>query len=127
MAIRLNHTIVYAKDRAAAAAFLVGLFELPPPAPFGPFLDVVLGNGVTLAFMNAGDGEVQPQHYAFLVSDEDFDRIYGAIVARGLPHWDGPHKATVGINHNDGGRGVYFDDPSGHLLEIITTPYGVPH
>jgi len=126
LAIRLNHTIVYSNDKAAGAAFLVGLFELRPPSPFGPFLDVALGNGVTLAFMDAGEMDVQPQHYAFLVSDEEFDRIYAAIVARGLPHWDGPHKATVGINHNNGGRGVYFDDPSGHLLEIITTPYGVP-
>ena len=69
--------------------------------------------------------EVQTQHYAFLVSDEEFDQIFGRIRERKLEYWADPFKQRRGeINRNDGGRGVYFDDPDGHLLEVLTRPYG---
>ena len=125
MAIQLNHTIVHSKDKRAAADFFVDLFGLPRPKAFYGFLDVDLSNGVTLAFLDAGDMEVQMQHYAFLVSDAEFDAIFGRIRQRKLKYWADPGQREEGrINHHFGGRGVYFQDPSGHLLEIITKPYG---
>ncbi|MBJ8344971.1 VOC family protein [Antrihabitans sp. YC2-6] len=124
MGISFNHTIVFAKDRQESAWFFTTYFGLPDPVQAGPFLAVQLEHGATLDFAQL-DGEVFPQHYAFLVSEADFDAIYGRIVAAGLEHWPDPHSGRSGtINHNDGGRGVYFNDPSGHRLEIITVPYG---
>jgi catechol 2,3-dioxygenase-like lactoylglutathione lyase family enzyme len=123
MTIKLNHTIVYARDKKASANFFAELFALKA-LPFGPFLGVEVGNEVTLDFYD-GEGEVAPQHYAFLVGEEEFDAIFGRIKARGLPYWADPGQSRQGkINRHDGGRGVYFEDPSGHLLEIITRPYG---
>lgn len=126
MAITFNHTIVAARDRRVSAEFLTELFGLPGPQEFGPFLAVTLNHGVSLDYAQAGvDDEIRPQHYAFLVSEEEFDAIYGKIRDRGMQHWADPHGQHPGeINHNDGGRGVYFRDPSGHYLEIITRPYG---
>jgi len=125
MTVKLNHTIVHSRNPRAAAKFYSELFGLPAPVPFGPFLDIEVGNEVTLAFLNSEDMEVQAQHYAFLVSEAEFDEIFGRIRSRGLPYWADPGKARKGkINHHYGGRGVYFEDPSGHLLEIITRPYG---
>lgn len=126
MAIALNHTIVAAKDREVSANFLTELFGLPDPIPFGPFLAVEVANGVSLDYAQLPDAEeFRPQHYAFLVSEDEFDAIYGKISARGMPHWADPRQSRPDqINHNDGGRGVYFLDPSGHYLEIITRPYG---
>jgi extradiol dioxygenase family protein len=81
---------------------------------------------VSLDVANASDvGEVHPQHYAFLVSEQDFDDIFGRIQERGLTYCADPFGGRKGeINPNDGGRGVYWDDPNGHILEIITRPYG---
>jgi catechol 2,3-dioxygenase-like lactoylglutathione lyase family enzyme len=125
MTIKLNHTIVHSRDPRAAADFFAGLFGLPAPKPFGPFLGVQVGNEVTLDFLDAEDMEIQMQHYAFLVSDAEFDQIFGRIQKRGLEYWADPGRKQQGkINHHFGGRGVYFQDPSGHLLEIITKPYG---
>jgi len=124
MSIRLNHTIVHSRDKVESAAFLVEILGLPAPAPFGPFLTVQMDNEVTLDFYDAGR-EIAPQHYAFLVSEMEFDEILGRIRQRGLPFWADPHHHRANeINTNDGGRGAYFDDPSGHNLEIITRPYG---
>jgi catechol 2,3-dioxygenase-like lactoylglutathione lyase family enzyme len=125
MTIKLNHTIVHSDDKRAAAKFFTDLFGLPAARPFGPFLDVEVSNEVTLAFMDADGMEVQTQHYAFLVGETEFDAIFGRIRARGLAYWADPGKQQKGqINRHYGGRGVYFEDPSGHLLEIITRPYG---
>ncbi|MGH8674429.1 MAG: VOC family protein [Burkholderiales bacterium] len=125
MSIRLNHTIVHSDDKRVAARFFTGLFGLSDAKPFGPFLDVEVSNEVTLAFMDADGMDVQTQHYAFLVSEREFDEIFGRMQARGLAYWADPGKRQKGeINRHYGGRGVYFDDPSGHLLEIITRPYG---
>ena len=126
MAIAFNHTIVAAHDRAASATFLTELFGLPTALEFGPFLAVELEHGVSLDFAQVPAGEeIRPQHYAFLVSDDDFDAIYGRIREQGVQHWADPRGAREGeINHNHGGRGVYFQDPGGHYLEILTRPYG---
>ena len=123
MPVQLNHTIVGATDRVAAATFLSAILGLDDPVPFGPFHGVEMANGVTLDFMDAD--EVTPQHYAFLVTEDEFDEIWGRIKERGLDWWADPHQHQKGeINTNDGGRGVYFEGPDGHLYEIITRPYG---
>ena len=125
MTVKLNHTIVHSRDPRAAANFFAEVFGLDKPVPFGPFLDVEVGNEVTLAFLDAEDMEIQVQHYAFLVSEPEFDQIFGRVKARGLKYWADPGQKQEGqINRHYGGRGVYFQDPSGHLLEIITKPYG---
>jgi catechol 2,3-dioxygenase-like lactoylglutathione lyase family enzyme len=124
MTIELNHTIVYSRDKRESSDFLAVLFGLPDPVAWGPFLAIRVANQVTLDFLEA-DGEIAPQHYCFLVGEDEFDQIFGRIQARGLPYWADPGHDTPGeINTHDGGRGVYFDDPSGHILEIITRPYG---
>ena len=124
MTVQLNHTIVHATDRDASAAFLSEILGRPAPSEYGPFLVVEVDNGVSLDFMQV-DEVAGPQHYAFLVSEEDFDAIFGRIQERGLSYWADPHGHRPGeINHNDGGRGVYWPDPDGHWLEIITRPYG---
>jgi catechol 2,3-dioxygenase-like lactoylglutathione lyase family enzyme len=124
MSVQLNHTIIESRDRQEAATFLAEILGLPEPAPYGPFLVVQADNGVSLDVIQA-DGPVHPQHYAFLVSEEEFDQIFDRIKSRGLEYWADPFRREPGrINHNDGGRGVYWSDPNGHALEIITRPYG---
>jgi catechol 2,3-dioxygenase-like lactoylglutathione lyase family enzyme len=125
MAVQLNHTIVHVPDKRASATFVADILGLPAPTPFGPFLVVDVENGVSLDFYDE-EGTVRPQHYAFLVSEDDFDAIFGRIRERGLGFWADPAKRRPGeINHNDGGRGVYWEEPGGrHFLEIITRPYG---
>ncbi len=125
MSIQLNHTIVAARDGEAAARWFAEMFGMDPPMHFGPFWQVDTANGVSLDFASSGDGEIVPQHYAFLVTEDEFDQIYGRIVERGMEHWADPRTSRPGqINHNDGGRGVYFMNEDGHFLEIITRPYG---
>lgn len=124
MAVQLNHTIVSARDSRVSATFMAEILGLPEPTRFGPFLMVEADNGVALDFMDA-DGEITPQHYAFLISEPEFDEIFGRIQARDLPYWADPGRAQPGqINHGDGGRGFYFVDPDGHFLEVLTRPYG---
>ena len=124
MTVRLNHTIVAARDKQRSAAFLTEILGLPDAKPFGPFSVVEVDNGASLDFHDT-EGEITPQHYAFLIEEDDFDEIFGRIRERKLPYWADPFKRQSGeINRNDGGRGVYFDDPDGHLLEVITRPYG---
>ena len=126
MTISFNHTIVASRDKRESAEFLAELFGLPDPTPFGRFMVVALEHGVSLDYADVAEGEeIRRQHYAFLVSEEDFDAIYGKIKSRGLQHWADPRQDRPGeINHSDGGRGVYFPDPSGHAMEILTRPYG---
>ncbi|WP_438021037.1 VOC family protein [Sorangium sp. So ce315] len=124
MSVQLNHTIVPARDKKTSATFLSEILGLAAPVPFGHFLAVQLANGVTLDFVDSPN-EFQPMHYAFLVSEAEFDEIFGRIRERKLQYWADPRAQRPGeINHNDGGRGVYFPDPDGHFLEIITRPYG---
>ena len=124
MTVKLNHTIVHARDKRASAAFLSEILGLPAPVPFGPFMGVQTGNEVTLDFLET-DEEFITEHYAFLVSEAEFDEIFGRIRERKLPYWADPARHERGkINTRDGGRGIYFEDPNGHLLEILTRPYG---
>ncbi len=124
MTIKLNHTIVAARDKRRSATFLAELLGLPAPVAFDHFLGVQLGNDVTLDFLDTA-GKIHPQHYAFLISEAEFEEIFGRISARGLTYWADPARRHPGqINTRDGGRGLYFEDPSGHLLEVLTRPYG---
>ena len=124
MAVQLNHTIVHARNKHESATFLADLLGLPPPKPFGPFLIVEVANGVSLDFIDNGDAPMVTEHYAFLVSDEEFDEIFARIRERGLPYWADPGKQRPNqYNTHFGGRGLYWEDPSGHYLEIITRPY----
>ncbi|MGY1743638.1 MULTISPECIES: VOC family protein [unclassified Blastococcus] len=123
MPVRLDHTIVAARDRWRSAAFLAEVLGRPAPTAYGPFAVVALDNGVSLDFM--AEETVTPRHYAFLVGEEEFDAILGRIRERGLPFWADPFQRSPGaVNTADGGRGVYWHDPDGHVLEILTVPYG---
>jgi extradiol dioxygenase family protein len=124
MAIELNHTIVHALDPAESAAFFAEVLGLSAPRPFGHFVVVQTANGVSLDFA-ASQAPITAQHYAFLVSEREFDAVFARIQERKLQFWADPQARRPGeINHNDGGRGLYFQDPAGHYLEIITRPYG---
>ncbi len=124
MPVQLNHTIVHTTDQARSARFLTDLLGLPEAVRFGPFLVVEVANGVSLDYLTVS-GPITSQHYAFLVTEEEFDQIFGRIQDQGLEYWADPHHSQPQqINRNDGGRGVYWNDPDGHALEIITRPYG---
>ena len=124
MAVQLNHTIVRVRDKAESASFLAEILGVDEPTSFGPFLIVQVDNDVSLDFAD-DHGPVNPQHYAFLVSESEWDAIFDRIRERDVPYWADPMKNRPGeFNTNDGGRGVYWEDPSGHFLEIITRPYG---
>ena len=124
VSVQLNHTIVSCQDQQRSAAFLAGVLGLPPPTRFGHFLVVEADNGVSLDFAETS-GEITTQHYAFLVGEEEFDATFARIRDQNLPYWADPGRNQPGVvNHRDGGRGLYFEDPDGHLLEILTRPYG---
>jgi hypothetical protein len=120
----LDHHIVAAHDHQGAAAFVADVLGLPEPVTLGDFAVVRVGEVTTLDFVEH-DGPVTSQHYAFLVTEAEFDEIFARITERNLPYWSDPFHDDPGrINTWDGGRGVYFDDPNGHNLEILTRPYG---
>ena len=124
VSVQLNHTIVSCRDQQRSAAFLTGILGLPAATRFGHFLVVEADNGVSLDFAET-DQKIAPQHYAFLVGEEEFDAAFGRIREQDLAYWADPGKTRRGeVSDRDGGRGLYFDDPDGHLLEIITRPYG---
>jgi len=124
MSIQLNHTIVSCRDQQRSAAFLSGILGLPPATRFGHFLVVQADNDVSLDFAET-TGPITAQHYAFLVSETEFDAAFDRLRAGDLPYWADPGRTQRQvINHRDGGRGLYFEDPDGHLLEILTRPYG---
>jgi len=121
MTIVLNHTIVPARDKVAAARFFAELFGLPTE-PVGYFAPVRINDQMTLLFSDE-DAEIASHHYAFHVSDAEFDAIFGRIKAKGLAYGSGPTHLTNGkLNDWGGGRGVYFKDPDGHVLELMTVP-----
>ncbi|KRV49821.1 glyoxalase [Wenjunlia vitaminophila] len=125
MSVDLNHTIVHARDRHVSAAFLADILDLEVGPVFGPFVPVATGNGVTLDYADAPTESITPQHYAFLVSDREFDAAFERIKRAGITYYADPHRTEPGeINHHYGGRGLYFLDPVGHTMEIITQPYG---
>jgi catechol 2,3-dioxygenase-like lactoylglutathione lyase family enzyme len=124
MSVQLNHTIVWSSDQKRSSQFLAEMLGRPAPSRFGHFDVVDLDNGVSMDFADA-DGPIRPQHYAFLISEPEFDAVLGRIHERGLDHWADPMRSRPGeINHHHGGRGVYFPDPDGHFLEVLTQPYG---
>lgn len=123
--VTFNHTIATARDRDATALFFAEILGLDPPVRLGHFSVItVTAEGGTIDFVST-DGDIDTTHYAFLVTEAEFDEIFGRIRARGLTYWSDPGRNNAGaINHWDDGRGVYFEDPNGHLLEILTRPYG---
>ncbi len=124
MSVELNHTIVHVSDKDDAAETLAEVLGVDEPTSYGPFRVLALANGVSLDFAD-DHGAPDGQHYAFLVGAEDFDAIRQRIVARGWTFWADPsHRRPGEINTNDGGRGLYWEGPDGHNLEIITVPYG---
>ncbi|MEV5356391.1 VOC family protein [Streptomyces sp. NPDC052693] len=124
---RLDHTVVYASDRQLSAEFLATVLDLKVGAPFGPFLPIDLGNGVTLDYYEKSDEPVQPQHYAFLVPEEQFDTMIARLEALGVTYYADPRHSEPGrVNDLFGGRGAYFADPDGHNMEIMTRPYARP-
>ncbi len=122
MAVQLNHTIVPARDKEESAGFLAELLGLEPPTPFAHFLCVETANGVSLDYMDR-DGDFERSHYAFLVSEDEFDAIFARVTERGLRYWADPAHTQEGVI-NAHGRGFYFDDPSGHNMEVLTRAYG---
>jgi len=125
VSVELNHTIVLSRDREQSAEFLATIPGLEVGDPWGPFLPVVTGNGVTLDFATVDPETISSQHYAFLVPEDEFDAMFERIQQTGITYYADPSRAKPGqINRNDGGYGVYFPDPSGHFMEIITRPYG---
>jgi len=122
MSAELNHTIVASRDQDAGARFLADVLDLPAPTRFGPFTVVEAANGVSLDYLTSES--VTPQHYAFLIDEDEFDAVAARLAERGLPTWADPGHRRPGSNRNDGGRGLYFDSPEGHNLEVITRPYG---
>ncbi|MTD13280.1 VOC family protein [Nakamurella sp. YIM 132087] len=123
MTITFNHTIIAAIDRHASATFYREVLEARDAPSWGPFLNVQLDEGVLLQFAEPSV-EIQMQHYAFLVDDDHFDRALARIRERGITHWADPQMQRPGeTNTEHGGRGVYFKDPAGHGLELITRPY----
>ena len=124
MSVDLNHTIVSCRDQQRSAAFLTDVLGLPAATRFGHFLVVQADNGVSLDYSET-TGDIAAQHYAFLVGESEFDAAFGRIRDQDLTYWADPGRSQPGeVNHRDGGRGLYFEDPDGHLMEILTRPYG---
>jgi catechol 2,3-dioxygenase-like lactoylglutathione lyase family enzyme len=124
VSVQLNHTIVSCRDQQRSAAFITGILGLPEATRFAHFLVVEADNGVSLDYSET-TGEITSQHYAFLVGDDEFDASFARIKDQGLPYWADPGRTQRDvINTRDGGRGLYFEDPDGHLMEILTRPYG---
>lgn len=121
MAVLLNHTIVPVRDKRAGSEFIAEILGLEPPKPFGPFMCVETANAVSLDYDDRW--EVTSHHFAFLVSEDEFDAIFARVRERGLTYWADPgHRRPNEINGN--GRGFYFEDPSGHNMEVLTRAYG---
>jgi ribosomal protein S18 acetylase RimI-like enzyme len=123
LAISFNHTIVHAHDAEGTARFLTQLLRLPPHRRLGHFTVVQIGE-TSLDFIQT-DADISSRHFAFLVSEAEFDEILGQILERNIPFWADPfHNEPGHVNRWDDGRGLFFNDPNGHLLEIMTRPYG---
>jgi catechol 2,3-dioxygenase-like lactoylglutathione lyase family enzyme len=123
MSVQLNHTIVWCRDKLNSTRFLTEMLELPSPIPFGPMLVVELANGVSLDFFES-EKPISKQHYAFLVGEDEFDRVFARIRERKIRYWADPGREREGETYlHNGGRGFYFHDPDGHFLEVMTRPY----
>jgi catechol 2,3-dioxygenase-like lactoylglutathione lyase family enzyme len=125
MTVRLDHTIVPAKDKAASAEFFAEIFGLRVKPGRGYFAQVQVNESLTLDFADEPEAGGGPgfHHYAFHVSEAEFEAIFSRVKAKGIPYGSEPHSHTNGkINRRRGGRGFYFEDPYGHLLEVMTVP-----
>jgi len=121
MAIVLDHTIVPAKDKVASAEFFADIFGLTVKPGQGYFAQVQINDSLTFDF--ADQPELRSHHYAFHISEAEFEEIFGRVKAKGLPYGSAPYNHTDGqIYTRRGGRGFYFEDPNGHLLEVMTVP-----
>lgn len=123
MSVELNrvHAALFHRE---SAEFLAGILGLEAGPEAGRFVPVETANGVTLDFATVPDEAITTRHYAFLVSDEEFDAAFARIRERGITYYADPHLKSAGeINHHYGGRGLYLLDPAGHGMEIITRPY----
>jgi catechol 2,3-dioxygenase-like lactoylglutathione lyase family enzyme len=121
MTIVLNHTIVPARDKVAAARFFADIFGLPFDARSGHFAPVRVNDSLTFLFDD--DASFDSHHYAFQVNDAEFDSIFERIKQAGLTYGSAPWSLDDGkLNDWNGGRGVYFKDPNGHILELMTVP-----
>ena len=119
MTIELDHTIVPARDKEESARFFARIFGLDYRGEDPPFAPVRVNDRLTLDFIDGTDE--RSLHYAFKVSEEEFTAIFGRIQAEGLAYGSGPYsRKDMRINHRNGGRGVYFEDPNGHILELLT-------
>jgi catechol 2,3-dioxygenase-like lactoylglutathione lyase family enzyme len=119
VSIVLDHTIVPARDKAASASFLARILGLPEQGPVSHFAPVRINDALTLDFDTRE--RFEPHHYAFKVSEGAFDAIFARLEAEGIPYGSGPRALDdMRINHRNGGRGVYFRDPNGHVLELLT-------
>ncbi len=124
MSVQINHVLLTAHDREASAAFLANLLGRPAPGHWGPLTSVDLGDGVSVQYAELDRAELPRQHVAFLVTEAEFDGVYARLRESGTVHWADPHCTRAGVfNTNHGGRGVYFLDPGGHGLEVLTRPY----
>jgi len=123
MPAHFNHTIIASTDPAEMVQFYLELLEADEAPSWGPFRNIQIADGVLLQFA-APPVEFPPQHYAYLLDDDHFDRAYARITANRTMHWADPQRSRPSeINNEHGGRGVYLLDPSGHYLELITRPY----
>ncbi len=121
MPIVLDHTIVPAKDKVASAKFFAEIFGLTVKPGAGHFAQVQVNESLTFDF--ADESEPQGHHYAFHISEAEFEAIYGRVNAKGLPYGSAPYNHADGqVYTRRGGRGFYFEDPNGHLLEVMTVP-----
>ncbi|MCP9207130.1 VOC family protein [Streptomyces cucumeris] len=124
MPVELNHTIIHARDKRESAEFLANILGLEVGAEWGPFIPVQTSNSVTLDFATVPAESITMQHYAFLISEAEFDAAFARIREQGITYYADPRQKQPGeINRHYGGRGLYFMDPSGHGMEIITQPY----
>lgn len=124
MSVEFNHTIVWCHDQQKSASFLAEILGRATPGSFGPFLVVEFDNGASLDFYET-EGKISMQHYAFLIGEDDFDAVFARLEAKGMSYWADPGRRKPGeIYRHNGGRGFYFMDPDGHLLEVLTKPYG---
>jgi catechol 2,3-dioxygenase-like lactoylglutathione lyase family enzyme len=122
VSVQLDHTIVPARDKHESARFLADVLGLPDPVEMGPFVAVEVAHGLTLDFADADAGEsIRPLHYAFRVAESEFDTVFDRVVERALPYWADPRRSRPGeVAQRGSGRGFYFEDPSGHYLEVLT-------
>jgi catechol 2,3-dioxygenase-like lactoylglutathione lyase family enzyme len=119
MSIVLDHTIVPARDKVASAEFFARIFGLAYEGPHSHFAPVKVNDNLTLDFDDRE--QFESHHYAFRISDAEFDAIFDRVRGEGIVYGSGPRsRRDMQINHRNGGRGFYFEDPNGHVLEVMT-------